>query len=136
MNFGYFIKKDDASYDVFVKPDTKLSGYNVVPLEIDPHNKYNLSEVIEYALGHPEMELPQWETDPPSYDEICADVRAERSNRIIAVRWRIERHDDEIRLGLASSESIEPVLQYIQELRDITIQPGFPQSVVWPVEPQ
>ena len=51
------------------------------------------------------------------------------------VRWRVERYNDELLLGLKAKEDIRPVLLYIQALRDITKQEGFPHNIVWPTEP-
>ena len=51
------------------------------------------------------------------------------------VRWRVERYNDELQLGLKAKEDIRPVLLYIQALRDITKQEGFPHNIVWPTEP-
>ena len=63
-------------------------------------------------------------------------VRALREVKINAVRWRTDRHNDEIALGMTPSEDITPVLTYIQELRDITEYfADDPFSVQWPVVP-
>ena len=51
------------------------------------------------------------------------------------VRWRVDRHDDEIKLGRNLTEDIKPVLEYIQALRDVPQQEGFPHNIVWPIEP-
>ncbi len=51
------------------------------------------------------------------------------------VRWRVERYNDELQLGLKAKEDIRPVLLYIQALRDITKQEGFPNKIKWPIEP-
>ena len=59
-------------------------------------------------------------------------IRSKRDSLISEIRWRVERHDDEVAMGMTPTEDISPVLIYIQELRDITTQPGFPGSVVWP----
>ena len=65
---------------------------------------------------------------PPTADEI----RAERDRLIESVRWRIERHNDELALGSEPTELLEPLLQYTQALRDVPQQAGFPESVEWP----
>lgn len=66
---------------------------------------------------------------------LATEIRAERDRRIAAIQWRRERHADEISLGLTPTELIEPILIYIQALRDITKQPGFPETVEWPSVP-
>jgi hypothetical protein len=60
-------------------------------------------------------------------------VRAERDAKIEAVRWRIERAKDEAALGIPLTEPLEPLLRYVQKLRDIPQQAGFPEKVEWPV---
>ncbi len=68
-------------------------------------------------------------------EEVAAQVRSERDYRIQSVRWRVDRHDDEIKLGRNLTEDIKPVLEYIQALRDVPQQEGFPHNIVWPIEP-
>ncbi|NDV18283.1 hypothetical protein GO013_02485 [Pseudodesulfovibrio sp. JC047] len=63
------------------------------------------------------------------------EQRAVRDAKIENVRWRIERHQSETRLGLIPTESIAPLDAYIQALRDVPQQPGFPEAVEWPDEP-
>ena len=67
---------------------------------------------------------------PPTAD----DIRAERDAKIKAVRWRIERAKDEKELGIPLTEPLEPLLQYVQALRDIPEQAGFPEKVEWPLD--
>lgn len=65
---------------------------------------------------------------PPTAD----DIRAERDAKIKAVRWRIERALDEKELGIPLTEPLEPLLQYVQALRDVPEQAGFPENVEFP----
>ena len=68
---------------------------------------------------------------PPTAEQ----VRAERDAKIEAIRWRIERHKDELWLGNEPLEPLEPLLQYVQALRDVPAQAGFPENIEWPPEP-
>ena len=68
-------------------------------------------------------------------DQLAEQARAERDRLITDIRWRIERHQDEVVLGLEPTEPIGPILQYIQALRDVPQQPGFPTDVEWPAPP-
>lgn len=69
---------------------------------------------------------------PPTREQLADTARAERDRRIESVRWRIERHKDELALGSEPTEQLEPLLQYTQALRDVPQQTWFPESVEWP----
>lgn len=68
---------------------------------------------------------------PPTAEQ----ARAERDAKIESARWRIDRHKDELELGNDPLEPLETLLQYVQALRDVPQQSGFPENVEWPVEP-
>ena len=68
----------------------------------------------------------------PTPEQLADTARAERDRLIESVRWRIERHSDELALGSEPTEPLEPLLQYVQSLRDVPQQTGFPESVEWP----
>jgi len=67
-------------------------------------------------------------------DMVWQEVRQFRNNLISQIRWRVERHYDELALGLNVTENVVPILQYIQALRDITKQ-ADPMNLVWPEIP-
>jgi hypothetical protein len=69
-------------------------------------------------------------------EKLAANIRNERDNKIKNILWRKERYYDELVLNKTPTEQIEPILNYIQELRDITSQEGFPEVISWPNEPQ
>jgi hypothetical protein len=76
-----------------------------------------------------------WIIDIPM---LIAARKGEREARINAFRWRIQRHRDEVDLGHALTEPLQPLLQYVQDLRDLPAQDGFPWpdgDVPWPPEP-
>lgn len=68
----------------------------------------------------------------PTTEQLAGTARAQRDRLIESVRWRIERHSDELALGSEPTEPLEPLLQYAQALRDVPKQAGFPESVEWP----
>ena len=68
----------------------------------------------------------------PTTEQLADIARAERDLLIESVRWRIERHKDEVALDTEPTEPLEPLLQYAQALRDVPQQAGFPESVEWP----
>lgn len=69
----------------------------------------------------------------PTPEQLADTARAERDRLIESVRWRIERHNDELALGIEPTEPLEPLLQYVQALRDVPQQEGFPKTISWPV---
>ena len=82
--------------------------------------------------------LPEgWSDTPPAptTEQLAATARAKRDSLIESVRWRIERHSDELALGSEPTEPLEPLLQYAQDLRDVPQQAGFPEAVEWPDKP-
>ena len=73
------------------------------------------------------------EREESDIEQLADTVRAERDQLIESVRWRIERHSDELALGREPTEPLEPLLQYVQDLRDVPQQTGFPEAISWPV---
>ena len=67
-----------------------------------------------------------------------AEARAERDRRIDAIRWRIERYQTQKAAGLETTDTAEhykAILLYVQDLRDVPEQAGFPDAIEWPEEP-
>ena len=68
----------------------------------------------------------------------AAEARAERDRRINAIRWRIERYQTQDAAGLETTDTAEhykAILLYVQALRDVPEQAGFPDAIEWPEEP-
>ena len=75
--------------------------------------------------------------DPvPTAEQLADTARAKRDRLIESAHWRIERHSDEVALDTEPTETLEPLLQYVQALRDVPQQDGFPDDVIWPTEPE
>ena len=56
----------------------------------------------------------------------AAEVRAERNTKLTATDWT----------QIADSTADKPAwAAYRQDLRDVPLQVGFPQSVTWPAKP-
>lgn len=65
--------------------------------------------------------------------------RQKRDNLLNAEMWKLQRHEQEKMLGIETTLSDEQyiaLLQYIQALRDLTKQAGFPNTVVYPEKPE
>lgn len=68
-------------------------------------------------------------------DKLSDYIRKERDKRMDSFAWRIERNTREVSLGLTPTDDITILHQYMQELADVPEQPGFPDTVEWPIEP-
>ena len=105
--------------------DTKGNVYAVSPIQT-PKKEW-------VALTKKEIES---HLNPvPTPEQLADTARAERDRLIESVRWRIERHSDELALGSEPTEPLVPLLQYVQALRDAPQQAGFPEYIEWPVNP-
>ena len=100
---------------------------NILPVFFDIRDKLKLLTELTGS------ELEEHLNPVPTNEQLAATVRAERDRLIESVRWRIERHNDELALGREPTEPLEPLLQYVQALRDVPQQEGFPETISWPV---
>lgn len=116
-------------------------GFTIEPIEgavpVSPEEWLRLlqeqssgKQIVDDGKGNP-IAVPYIMTD----SELEQQALDKRALMIGAVEWRRSRHSDEISLGLTPTEDILPVLRYIQALRDITKQPGFPSEIQWPEIP-
>ena len=74
----------------------------------------------------------------PTDEQKASEARAERDRRIDAIRWRIERYQTQEAAGLETTDTAEQykaILIYVQALRDVPEQAGFPEAIEWPEEP-
>jgi hypothetical protein len=62
-------------------------------------------------------------------------LEQERSDLIQDQRWRIDRHNDQVAMGIELSEDIAPVYKYVQDIRDLTQTQLDPFNIVWPEIP-
>lgn len=97
---------------------------------------FNIRENLKHYTLMTDEEVEEHKNPPLTTEQIAEQVRAERDAKIEAVRWRIERAKDEDALGVPLTEPLEPLLQYVQALRDVPQQSGFPENVEWPDEPE
>lgn len=139
---GYFEREDVAQIDPL---ETKAAGREIFimpanstetkpPEEKDGFKiKWNGSEWIYEGI-----QTEKEEQREKTQEEKAADVRAERDRRIDAIRWRIERYQTQAAAGLETTDTAEQykaILLYVQALRDVPAQAGFPDAIEWPEEP-
>lgn len=97
----------------------------------------------EYQTAHPELFRPNalstWDAESGSWAVdtglMAAAVRADRDRRIEAMIWRVQRYESEVRQGATTTDDIAVLDAYLQALRDVPQQDGFPLNVSWPDVP-
>ena len=76
--------------------------------------------------------------DDITEEEIGDGVRVLRDLKFAETNFAVERHREELELGLPTSlteAEYQAVLQYRQDLRDLPLQAGFPQTYTLPTNP-
>lgn len=71
----------------------------------------------------------------PTEAELAEQARKKRDELIEEVYWRCQRYDTQEKAGVAttdSPETMQKIYTYIQALRDVPEQEGFPKTIVWP----
>ena len=94
----------------------------------DERNEWGAPDLAEMTA----VEIDAHLNPKPTAEQLAEQARAKRDSLINGFTWRINRHRDEVDLGLEPTESLEPLLQYVQALRDVPEQEGFPENVEWP----
>lgn len=84
-----------------------------------PDGLVSITEAAAMAIAHP----------APGLEEQAQAIRAERDVRLRKADYAINMAED---AGLDT----EALRAYRQALRDVPQQPGFPDSVVWPEQPE
>lgn len=84
-----------------------------------PEGMVSISEAAALKLASP----------PPTTAELAASVRADRDTRLFATDWVV------IRAQEAGTPVSAEWVEYRQELRDVPLQPGFPENISWPDSP-
>ena len=77
-------------------------------------------------------ELFLGKTQTEKDEEQAQEVREQRDRLISKEDWRYARYNSEIRQGLTPSDDIKALDAYVQALRDIPTQEGFPWDIEWP----
>lgn len=125
-------KKSDGSFVV---------DYNNMPYHIS--NSDEMFEkymwILEYAENHIESISEYIEPDVNIIDKYSEEyARAKRDNLLNKADIILMKYQEQAALGIIqeNNEYYNALLQYRQNLRDITKQLDFPENIIWPVLPE
>lgn len=97
------------------------------------HTDYSAAYMTSIGMDEEQQEsaLNQREFER---EQLCQRLREQRDQRLTQARAWLERHRDEQMLGMTTTLPCteQALLLYIQALRDVPQQPGFPDSIEWP----
>lgn len=96
-------------------------------------NIYAVNSIQQPQYGW--IELTKKETDailnPIVPKEVIeSNKRLERDNMINNFSWRLDRNSQELELGLETTDNRIELLEYVQYLRDIPNEEGFPYNII------
>lgn len=133
-NYGFYLP------DSVTDEDGNMKLYDFTVLTAAEHMALMDGQASGKVITFHKGEKPTLEDPPPPSDEqISEQVRRRRDSLIDDVEWRIQRYQQQSALGVETNDSqeyYEKLLAYVQALRDIPAQSGFPRNVVWPEMPE
>lgn len=125
---------------------TYLSGFHTeipadaVVIPDQRHEEVIVNPVAGKVRSHDADGLPILIDPPgPTPEQLAEAERQWRDEAISQVQWLINRHRDEVEIGLATTLTIEQfaeLLGYVQSLRDWPAAPLFPDVSGRPLAPQ
>ena len=133
-NYGFYLP--DAVLDE--KGNVRLLDFVIITNKehMELMDGQGTGKVITFHKGaKPTLEDPP----PPGEEQIAEQIRRKRDSLIDKVEWRIQRYQQQIALGVETNDSQEyygKLLAYVQALRDVPKQSGFPSDVVFPELPE
>lgn len=120
------IEKKPQLNDVFTIQDyEKYYNYAI-------NNGYTIQEIEPINTkgeNDEDVQIRRYQVVEISVDSTKQKIRDERDNMINSILWRIERYNQQKQLGIETTDSESEymaILQYIQYLRDVPEQAGFP----------
>lgn len=112
-------------------PDNQLDSWGIFPVNETAQPIPNAGEIVEEVTPSEinGVWTQQWNVRPATQEETdnqANEVRSQRNRLLYECDWT--------QLSDAPVDSLAWA-NYRQALRDVTSQPGFPWSVVWPSQP-
>lgn len=118
-----------SDVSIQVVPD----GFLIIELQSDPLTQYVKNNSIKNIPQKPNFECDfdfANEVWVPSFDKQSQDIKTQRKILLLQSDWT------QIPNGPLTVEQQEEWAVYRQELRDVTLQSGYPFNVIWPTPPQ
>ena len=125
-DYGFYLEKEGLKSYVELTDDEHMAL-------MDAHAEGK--DIVFHEGAKPTLQDPP----PPSDADLAKEARRKRDSLINGIQWRIERYEQQSTLGIntADSESwYKAALTYVQGLRDIPKQQGFPKEIVWQDAPK
>ena len=132
----------------YTKPEYNKQGELIKPAEkIIPENAIDLPANHEVRVGD-NINMYNLDYTRKTGDELLSTMtaeekaeyyRAKRDELLNNVLWKVQRHEQEKTLGIDTTltdEQYMALLEYIQALRELPQQTGFPDNVVFPELPK
>ena len=145
------IKFDPYDGTVLAQLDNGDMVQVIVPLDSSGENWISGTDLLNYIRGIYEVKPEQVElaknkqeieamvelpdSDPSIAPDKASAIRAERDARIFKIMWRVERYNQQKTLGVPTEDTENDymkLLAYIELLRRVPSQAGFPDSIKWP----
>jgi len=111
---------DHTMIDLIIKWDTidEELPFSATAEDVEAHGR----EIYNNALAGGYGEIAEYVPVVLSAEELADSIRAERNNLLAETDW----------MAMQDRTMSQAEKDYRQALRDITDQPTFPDSVVWP----
>lgn len=130
-NMKYFKNKTG---DVFVYTQTQLDTV----ANIDNHDYefpipqafYEMKEKLKDMVELTGDEIEEYLNPIVPKEVVESNKRLERDSMINNFNWRIDRNSQELELGLETTDNRIELLEYMQYLRDIPNEEGFPYNAI------
>lgn len=114
-----------------------VKNCRIPPIPNNPYAQFYLSEprLAEgvWTKVWESEQLPEYQIQQVKQNKFD-EIRIIRDELMSKFDWRYQRYNRETRLGLPTSDSIEKLDEYMQELADITTAPD-PFNITWPLQP-
>lgn len=124
---------------VFGKLSSNMTETPLPTLEANQYARWNGSAWEAVDIPQPDpvtvpTEEERWAS--LSAEEKAQEIRDKRDSLIDSIMWRVERYQTQTALGVTTTDTEEQykkVLTYLEALRNVPEQIGFPDSIDWPV---